>query len=613
MPIPCPHFKITIVKRSQGQSAVAGAAYQSGERLFSEYDQKTKFYNKKKELVHAEIMLPSHAPPGFADRQILWNAVEAVENQWNSQLARRIVLAFPVEVPKEQYLSMIKEFCQEQFVSKGMIADFAIHDKGDGNPHAHILLTIRAMDEHGKWLPKARKVYDLDENGERIQLLSGNWKCHKENTVDWNDQKYAEVWRHSWETITNRYLEAAGRPERVDLRSFERQGIQKIPTVHLGPAAHQMEKRGIHNYFFAKAIDQVRPGGIVAFVTSRYTMDSKDSTARKHMAERADLLGAIRLPNNAFKANAGTDVVSDIIFLQKRDRPIDHEPDWVQLGKTEDGFAINQYFVDHPEMVLGQLTLESTQYGHDLTVAPIEGAVLADQLAEAVQHIEGNYTAVEIAAPDVADAEAQRKTLPADPTVKNFSYTVVDGEIYYRENSIMTQIELFDNAKGRVAGMVELRQIVNELIRQQLNDFPDEDIKASQAKLNAAYDAFTAKYGLINDKKNARLFDDDSSYYLLCSLENLDENKNLKSKADMFTKRTIRPERVVTSVDTPSEALAVSIGEHGKVDLPYMAELLGTPGNYERITTELSGVIFKDPAADADDPEAGWQTADEYS
>ena len=243
MPIPCPHFKITIVKRSQGQSAVAGAAYQSGERLFSEYDQKTKFYNKKKELVHAEIMLPSHTPPGYADRATLWNAVEAVENQWNSQLARRIVLAFPVEVPKKQYLKMIREFCQEQFVAKGMIADFAIHDKGDGNPHAHVLLTLRAMDEHGRWLPKARKVYDLD-----IQLPSGNWKCHKENTVDWNDQKYAEIRRHSWETITNRYLEAAGRPERVDLRSFERQGIQRIPTVHLGPAAHQMEKRGVETF-----------------------------------------------------------------------------------------------------------------------------------------------------------------------------------------------------------------------------------------------------------------------------------------------------------------------------------------------------------------------------
>ena len=402
--------------------------------------------------------------------------------------------------------------------------------------------------------------------------------------------------------------------ETTDRRDFYDLAVGNVPfgNYKVNDKAYNKLGFSIHNYFFAKAIDQVRPGGVVAFVTSRYTMDSKDSTARKHMAERADLLGAIRLPNNAFRANAGTDVVSDIIFLQKRDRPIDHEPDWVQLGKTEDGFAINQYFVDHPEMVLGNLELESTQYGHDLTVAPIEGAVLADQLAEAVQHIEGNYTAVEIAAPDVADAEAQRKTLPADPTVKNFSYTVVDGEIYYRENSIMTQIELSDNAKGRVAGMVELRQIVNELIDQQLNDFPDEDIKASQAKLNAAYDAFTAKYGLINDKKNARLFDDDSSYYLLCSLENLDENKNLKSKADMFTKRTIRPERVVTSVDTPSEALAVSIGEHGKVDLPYMAELLGTPGEYRRITTELSGVIFKDPAADADDPEAGWQPADEY-
>ena len=402
--------------------------------------------------------------------------------------------------------------------------------------------------------------------------------------------------------------------ETTDRRDFYDLAVGNVPfgQYKVNDKAYNKLDFSIHNYFFAKAIDQVRPGGVIAFVTSRFTMDSKDSTARKHMAERADLLGAIRLPNNAFKANAGTDVVSDIIFLQKRDRPIDHEPDWVQLGKTEDGFAINQYFVDHPEMVLGELTMESTQYGHDLTVAPIEGTSLANQLAEAVQHIEGQYTTAEIAAPDVADAEAQRKTPPADPAVKNFSYTVVDGDIYYRENSIMTQIDLSDNAKGRVAGMVELRQIVNELIDQQLNDFPDEDIKASQAKLNAAYDAFTAKYGLINDKKNARLFDDDSSYYLLCSLENLDENKNLKSKADMFTKRTIRPERVVTSVDTPSEALAVSIGEHGKVDLPYMAELLGTPGEYGRITAELSGVIFKDPAADVDDPEAGWQTADEY-
>ena len=403
--------------------------------------------------------------------------------------------------------------------------------------------------------------------------------------------------------------------ETTDRRDFYDLAVGNVPfgNYKVNDKAYNKLNFSVHNYFFAKAIDQVRPGGVVAFVTSRYTMDSKDSTARKHMAERADLLGAIRLPNNAFRANAGTDVVSDIIFLQKRDRPIDHEPDWVQLGKTEDGFAINQYFVDHPEMVLGELTMESTQYGkEECTVHPIEGAVLAEQLAEAVQHIEGQYTAAEVDAPDIAEEETARRTLPADPDVKNFSYTVVDGEVFYRENSVMTQVELSDTAKGRVTGMVELRQIVNDLIDQQLNDFPDEDIKETQAKLNAAYDAFTAKYGLLNDRKNGRLFEQDSSYYLLCSLENLDEQGQLKSKAAMFTKRTIRPERTVTSVDTPSEALAVSIGEHGKVDLPYMAELLGTPGEYGRITTELSGVIFKDPAADPTDPEAGWQMADEY-
>ena len=403
--------------------------------------------------------------------------------------------------------------------------------------------------------------------------------------------------------------------ETTDRRDFYDLAVGNVPfgQYKVNDKAYNKLGFSIHNYFFAKAIDQVRPGGIVAFVTSRYTMDSKDSTARKHMAERADLLGAIRLPNNAFRANAGTDVVSDIIFLQKRDRPIDHEPDWVQLGKTEDGFAINQYFVDHPEMVLGVLSTESTQYGREeLTVAPLEGISLADQLAEAVQHIEGQYTEVEVEAPDIADVEKEKHILPADPEVKNFSYTVVDGEVFYRENSVMTQVELSDTAKGRVTGMVELRQIVNELIDQQLNDYPDEDIKATQAKLNIAYDAFAAKYGLLNDRKNGRLFEQDSSYYLLCSLENLDEQGQLKSKAAMFTKRTIRPERTVTSVDTPSEALAVSIGEHGKVDLPYMAELLGTPGEYGRITTELSGVIFKDPAADPTDPEAGWQMADEY-
>ena len=403
--------------------------------------------------------------------------------------------------------------------------------------------------------------------------------------------------------------------ENTDRRDFYDLAVGNVPfgQYKVNDKAYNKLGFSIHNYFFAKAIDQVRPGGIVAFVTSRYTMDSKDSTARKHMAERADLLGAIRLPNNAFRANAGTDVVSDIIFLQKRDRPIDHEPDWVQLGKTEDGFAINQYFADHPEMILGVLSTESTQYGREeLTVAPLEGISLADQLAEAVQHIEGQYAEVEVETPDIADAENEKHILPADPEVKNFSYTVVDGEVFYRENSVMTQVELSDTAKGRVTGMVELRQIVNDLIQQQLEDYPDADIKATQERLNAAYDAFAAKYGLLNDRKNGRLFEQDSSYYLLCSLENLDEQGQLKSKAAMFTKRTIRPERTVTSVDTPSEALAVSIGEHGKVDLPYMAELLGTPGDYERITSELSGVIFKDPAADPTDPEAGWQMADEY-
>ena len=403
--------------------------------------------------------------------------------------------------------------------------------------------------------------------------------------------------------------------ETTDRRDFYDLAVGNVPfgNYKVNDKSYNKLNFSIHNYFFAKAIDQVRPGGVVAFVTSRYTLDSKDSSARKHMAERADLLGAIRLPNNAFRANAGTDVVSDIIFLQKRDRPIDHEPDWIQLGKTEDGLTINSYFVDHPEMVLGELTTESTQYGREeCTVRPIEDAVLADQLAEAIQHIEGLYTEVEVETPDIADAENERHILPADPDVKNFSYTVVDGEVYYRENSVMTQVELSDTAKGRVTGMVELRQIVNELIDQQLNDYPDADIQATQEKLNAAYDAFSAKYGLLNDRKNGRLFEQDSSYYLLCSLENLDEQGQLKSKAAMFTKRTIRPECTVTNVDTPTEALAVSIGECGRVDLPYMAELLGTPGEYERITSELSGVIFKDPGTDPTDPETGWQMADEY-
>ena len=370
----------------------------------------------------------------------------------------------------------------------------------------------------------------------------------------------------------------------------------------------------IHNYFFAKAIDQVRPGGVVALVTSRYTMDAKSPDARKYIAQRAELLGAVRLPNNAFKANAGTEVVSDILFLQKRDRPIDIEPDWVHLGQTPEGLTLNSYFVDHPEMVLGELTTESTQYGREeCTVAPTPGADLAEQLREAVSHIHGSYQAVERDEADIADEAAERGAIPADPDVKNFSYALVDGEVYFRENSVMKPVELSDTAKGRVAGMIGLRQIVNDLIQYQLEDYPDEDIQAKQAELNAAYDAFYAKFGTINSSANARVFDEDSSYYLLCSLENIDEDGRLESKADMFTKRTIRPERHITSVDTPSEALAVSIGERGRVDLRFMSELLGTPGEYGRIAEELRGVIFRDPReAVADDPLRGWHTADDY-
>ena len=395
--------------------------------------------------------------------------------------------------------------------------------------------------------------------------------------------------------------------ETTSQRDFYDLAVGNVPfgNYKVNDKAYNNLGFSIHNYFFAKALDQVRPGGVVAFVTSRFTMDSKDSSARKYLAQRADLLGAVRLPNNAFKANAGTEVVSDILFLQKLERPIDREPEWVQVGQTPEGFTVNQYFVDHPEMILGELSAESTQYGReDVTVDPIEGADLAGQLKEATAKIQGRYVAAERAETELDEGASH--ILPADPNVKNFSYTVVDGEVYYRENSVMAPVNLNGDAKERVKGMVELRGLVNELISYQLEDYPDAEISAKQAELNATYNVFTAKYGLLNDRKNGRLFDDDSSYYLLCSLENLDENGKLKSKADMFTKRTIRPERTVTHVDTPAEALAVSIGEKGRVDLSYMAELLGTPEDFGRITGELRGVIFQDPS------DQSWKTADEY-
>ena len=400
--------------------------------------------------------------------------------------------------------------------------------------------------------------------------------------------------------------------ETTDHRDFYDLAVGNVPFGNYRVSDKPYDKLGfsIHNYFFAKALDQVRPGGIVAFVTSRYTMDSKNPDARKYLAQRAELLGAIRLPNNAFRANAGTDVVSDIIFLQKRDHPIDIEPDWVHLGLTSEGITLNSYFVDHPEMVLGEITTESTQYGkEECTVIPIPGADLGDQLHEVVQHIGGHYEAQELAPEE--ELSLQGETIPADPNVKNFSYAVVDGDVYFRENSIMRKADLSATATGRIKGMVELRTIVQELIDYQLNDYPEDAIAQKQRELNVAYDRFSDQYGLINSRANAQAFSEDSSYYLLCSLENVDENGRLESKADMFTKRTIRPERAVTSVDTPAEALAISIGERGRVDLPYMSELLGTPGEYEKIQQELHGVIFKDPMTQGSE-ETGWVTADEY-
>ena len=394
--------------------------------------------------------------------------------------------------------------------------------------------------------------------------------------------------------------------ETTDRKDFFDLAVGNVPFGQYQVSDRAFDKLGfsIHNYFFAKALEQVRPGGVVAFVTSRYTMDAKDSAARKYIAQRADLLGAIRLPNNAFKANAGTDVVSDIIFLQKRDRPIEIEPDWVHLGANADGFAINRYFIDHPEMVLGRQTSESTQYGRqDFTVAPVEGADLAEQLSGAIRNIRGTYAEAEL--PDLGEDETIVETIPADPNVRNFSYTVVDGELYYRQNSIMTKPDFNATAKERAKGMVELRDCVQKLISEQMDGFiSDETIRQTQAELNTLYDGFTAKYGLINSRANALAFAEDSSYYLLCSLEELDEDKNLKRKADMFTRRTIRAHEAVTSVDTASEALALSISEKACVDMEYMSKLTGR--SQDELINELNGVIFLDPVR------GEWQTADEY-
>ena len=400
--------------------------------------------------------------------------------------------------------------------------------------------------------------------------------------------------------------------ETTDRRDFYDLAIGNVPfgQYQVNDKAYNKLGFNIHNYFFAKALDQVRPGGVVAFVTSRYTMDAKDSTVRRYLAQRAELLGAIRLPNNAFRANAGTDVVSDILFLQKRDRPLDIAPDWTQTGRTEEGFTVNQYFLDHPEMVLGRPTAESTQYGkQDYTVAPIEGLELADQLHDAVKYIRGTYQ--EAALPELGEGEDINESLPADPNVKNYSYTVVDGAVYFRENSRMVRPDLNATAEARVKGLVGLRDCVQRLIDLEMDAAaPDADIRAQMAELNRRYDDFSAKYGLINDRANRLAFADDSSYYLLCALEVLDEDGRLERKADMFTKRTIKPHEAVTTVDTASEALAVSISEKACVDMAYMEQLTGKTG--EELADELRGVIFRVPGQTEPDGTPHYVTADEY-
>ena len=399
--------------------------------------------------------------------------------------------------------------------------------------------------------------------------------------------------------------------ETTDRRDFFDLAIGNVPfgQYQVNDKAYNKLNFSIHNYFFAKALDQVRPGGVVAFVTSRYTMDAKDSTVRRYLAQRAELLGAIRLPNDAFKKNAGAEVVSDIIFLQKRDRPLDIVPEWTQTGQTEDGFAINRYFIDHPEMVLGRQEPVSTAHGMDYTVNPIEGLELSDQLHDAVKYIHGTYQEAEL--PELGEGEAIDTSIPADPNVKNYSYAIVDGQVYYRENSRMVRPDLNATAEARVKGLVGLRDCVQELIDLQMDAaVPDSTITQKQAELNSLYDSFSAKYGLINDRANRLAYADDSSYYLLCALEVIDEDGKLERKADMFTKRTIKPHQAVAVVDTASEALAVSISEKACVDMDYMSQLTGK--TKEELAGELQGVIFRVPGQLEKDGTPHYVTADEY-
>ena len=414
------------------------------------------------------------------------------------------------------------------------------------------------------------------------------------------------------DSITGRMARQLYPDARIEITGFEKTNrkdffdvaVGNVPFGNYKVADRAFDKYGflIHDYFLAKTLEQVRPGGMIAFITSKGTMDKASPDVRRYIAQRAELLGAIRLPNNAFKANAGTEVTSDILFLQKREHPIDIEPDWIHLGQTADGIPINSYFVDHPDMMLGRMQWDKSMYGNEkeTTCEPIPGADLAQQLHAAVRNIDGEYKRIEISETDINEG----RTIPADPDVRNFSYALVNGQVYYRENSVMTRPVLNQTTQERVKGMIELRDCVRKLIDLQLTDGSDAEIRAQQAELGRLYDAFSAEYGIINGKANGRAFEGDSSYYLLCSLEILDEDRKLKRKADIFSKRTIRRRKPVTQVDTASEALAVSIGERAKVDLPFMARLTGKAE--DEIVADLQGVIFLDPL------EQTWQTADEY-
>ena len=426
------------------------------------------------------------------------------------------------------------------------------------------------------------------------------------------EMKSSKLYGVELDSITGRMARQLYPDARIEITGFEKTNrkdffdvaVGNVPFGNYKVADRAFDKYGflIHDYFLAKTLEQVRPGGVIAFITSKGTMDKASPDVRRYIAQRAELLGAIRLPNNAFKANAGTEVTSDILFLQKREHPIDIEPDWIHLGRTADGIPINSYFVDHPDMMLGRMQWDKSMYGNEkeTTCEPIPGADLAQQLHAAVRNIDGEYKRMEISETDINEG----RTIPADPDVRNFSYALVNGQVYYRENSVMTRPVLNQTMQERVKGMIELRDCVRKLIDLQLTDGNDAEIRAQQEELGRLYDAFSAEYGIINGKANGRAFEGDSSYYLLCSLEILDEDRKLKRKADIFSKRTIRRRKPVTQVDTASEALAVSIGERAKVDLPFMARLTGKAE--DEIIADLQGVIFLDPL------EQTWQTADEY-